>query len=219
VLIAPPALLPALKQRTTADGNELLAFTDSDALRALDTITKRRPSIVAVERTFAATPRGAALINRIKADPSLATSEVRVISHDNTFTRVATGPPSPPSTPAASIAAISDAPTEIAQALDESGTRGSPRMMMVKGVDVLVDGNPAVLVDLSVGGAQVLSAAVLKPNQRVRITLTDEGGTLRITGTIAWATFEIPPRYRAGIEFIDGGNSAAIEAYALRHKA
>ena len=47
---------------------------------------------------------------------------------------------------------------------------------------------------------------------------TDECGTLRINGAIAWATFEIPPRYRAGIEFF-GGDSAAIEAYALRHQA
>jgi hypothetical protein len=69
-----------------------------------------------------------------------------------------------------------------------------------------------------VGGAQVLSATALKPNQRVRVTLSDARGTVRISGTIAWATFEIPPRYRAGIEFL-GGDSAAIEAYALRHKA
>ena len=42
----------------------------------------------------------------------------------------------------------------------------------------MVDGNPATLVDLSTGGAQVLSATVLKPNQRVRVTLADERGTL-----------------------------------------
>ena len=206
VLIAPPALMPAIKERTAAEGQELLAFTDSDALRALEVITRRRPSIVALERTFAASPRGAALINRIKADPALTASEVRVVSHDIGYTPAAPGPGLP-----------EDSPTETSYALDEQGTRGAPRITMTRGTEVLIDGNPAVLVDLSVGGAQVLSANVLKPNQRVRVTLNDAHGAIRINGTIAWATFEIPPRYRAGVVFL-GGDSGAIEAYSLRHK-
>jgi hypothetical protein len=207
--------MPALMERTAADGHELLAFSDSDALHALDVITKRRPAIVALDRAFAASPRGAALINRIKADPSLVDSEIRVVSHDSTYARVISARTSEG---AVSLGAISDAPTQLAQSLDERGTRGTPRVTIARGVEALVDGNPAVLVDLSVGGAQVLSATALKPNQRVRVTLSDARGTVRISGTIAWATFEIPPRYRAGIEFL-GGDSAAIEAYALRHKA
>jgi hypothetical protein len=207
--------MPALRERTAAEGSELLAFPDSDALRALDVITKRRPAIVALDRAFAASPRGAALINRIKADPSLVESEIRVVSHDSSYARVVSAAGEET---AVGVAGISDAPTQMAQALDECGTRGTPRVTIAKGVEVLVDGNAAVLVDLSIGGAQVLSATVLKPNQRVRVTLSDERGTLRITGMIAWATFEIPPRYRAGVEFL-GGDSAAIEAYALRHQA
>ena len=214
VLIAAQALMPALKERTATDGHELLAFPDSDALRALDVITKRRPAIVALDRAFAASSRGSALINRIKADPALVHSEIRVVSHEGHYGRVISEPQR-----ASEVAGISDAPTQMAQALDERGTRGSPRVTMAKGVEVLIDGNAAVLVDLSVGGAQVLSATVLKPNQRVRVTLSDARGIVRLNGTVAWATFEIPPRYRAGIEFIGGGDSAAIEAYALRHKA
>ena len=212
MLIAAPALLPALKERTAAAGNELLAFTDSDALRALDVITTRRPAVVALERTFAASPRGAALINRIKADPSLADSEVRVVSHDIGHARAAATAASP------AAAVMADTPATSVSPLDEHGTRGTPRITMEKGVEVLVDGNVALLIDLSGGGAQVLSATVLKPNQRVRVTLSDERGTIRVNGSIAWATFEIPPRYRAGVEFL-GGESTAIEAYALRHKA
>ena len=207
--------MPALKERTAAEGNELLAFTDSDALRALVVITKRRPAVVALDRAFAASPRGAALINRIKADPSLADSEIRVVSHDSSYAHVVSAPTPGQST---AVAGLSDAPTQMAQTLDEQGTRGTPRVAIARGVEVFVDGNAAILVDLSVGGAQVLSATVLKPNQRVRVTLTDERGSLRLNGMIAWATFEIPPRYRAGIEFL-GGDSTAIEAYALRHKA
>ena len=213
VLIAPPALMPALKERSAADGQELLAFNDSDALRALDVITRRHPASVVLERTFAASPRGAALINRIKADPSLTDSEVRVVSHDSSFARTAAA-----AAPVLHAGVPSDLPTEASYALDEQGTRGMPRLTIARGIELLIDGNAAVLVDLSMGGAQVLSANVLRPNQRVRITLTDEHGAIRVNGTIAWATFEIPPRYRAGIEFV-GGDSAAIQAYALRHKA
>ena len=81
VLIGAADLLPALKKRTNESG-ELLTFTDAEALRALDVITKRRPQVVALERLFAATPRGAALINRIKADPALSRTEIRVVSPD-----------------------------------------------------------------------------------------------------------------------------------------
>lgn len=214
VLIAAQALMPALKERTATDGHELLAFADSEALRALEVITKRRPAIVALDRAFAASPRGAALINRIKGDPSLVDSEIRVVSHESHHARAISEPEG-----SSGVAGISDAPTQMSQALDESGTRGAPRLAMAKGVEALIDGNAAVLVDLSIGGAQVLSATVLKPNQRVRLTLTDARGTIRISGTVAWATFEIPPRYRAGIIFVGVSESAAIEAYALRHKA
>ena len=213
VLIAAQALMPALKERTATDGHELLAFADSDALRALEVITKRRPAIVALDRAFAASSRGAALINRIKGDPSLVDSEIRVVSHEGHDARVISEPEG------SGVAGISDAPTQMSQALDECGTRGAPRLAMAKGVEALIDGNAAVLVDLSIGGAQVLSATVLKPSQRVRLTLTDARGIIRISGTVAWATFEIPPRYRAGIVFVGAGESAAIEAYALRHKA
>src|SRR2546425_299126 len=56
------------------DAGELLAFTDADALRALDAIRSRRPAVVMVERAFASTPRGAALkptqrVRLVLADP------------------------------------------------------------------------------------------------------------------------------------------------------
>jgi PilZ domain len=214
VLIAAPELMPGLKERTAAGDSEILAFTDAEALHALDVITKRRPVMVALERAFAATSRGAALINRIKADPSLAQSEIRVVSQDAGHARVAPGRASSPST----LAAVVDAPGEGVESLDEQGTRSSPRVPIAEGIEALIDGNPATLIDLSAGGAQVVSTTVLKPNQHVRVTLSDRRGVLRLNGTIAWATFEIPARYRAGLKFLDV-DSAAIEAYSRRHQA
>ena len=84
-----------------------------------------------------------------------------------------------------------------------------------------MDGATAMLIDLSTVGAQVLSAGPLKPNQRVRITMVDDSGSLRFNAAVAWAKFEIPPggrpRYRAGLDFVDA-DQAAVEAYCSRHR-
>ena len=69
VLIASPEHLSALQRRD--DLGDVLAFSDTDALRALDTITRQRPQVVALERLFASTSRGTAMINRIKARGTL----------------------------------------------------------------------------------------------------------------------------------------------------
>src|SRR6185436_5539831 len=184
-------VLPSLKERADTASVEVLTFTDADALRALEVITKRRPAVVAVERVFAGTPRGAALINRIKSDPSLLGSEIRVVSHDDQDAWA--GPRR------SSEAARDNGTTPIASAhtatspqpLDQRGTRRSPRFLMTGEMEVLVDGNQAVLVNLSTHGAQLVSATVLKPGQRVRMALFDEQGTVRFNASVAWASFEI----------------------------
>ena len=61
MIVAAADLLPTLKERTAAVNGELLAFSDADALLAFQTIMQRRPRIVALERMFAVTPRGAPL--------------------------------------------------------------------------------------------------------------------------------------------------------------
>ena len=212
VLIAAADLLPALKARL-ADEHELLAFADSDALRALEVITTRRPAVVLLEQRFAATPRGAALINRIKADPSLAETRVRIAPSDTG----ASSDPEPPPLPAAPM----PVPVVVAAApLDYRGTRRAPRFSVTEAPEIVVDGNRGTLVDIATLGAQMLTPSVLKPNQRVRVALTDTGGTFRCTAVVVWAAFEIPQgstaRYRVGLEFIDA-DATAVEAYARRH--
>jgi hypothetical protein len=233
----------AFRQRAGAMDGDVLVFSDGEALRALEAITTRRPRLVALERLFAATPRGAALINRIKADPALTSTEIRVLAHDSDYSRVlprsqgaaagisqaAADPAShaPPLQPAVSthpagVAAEAAPVTTIdPPPLDEAGTRVAPRYRTQK-IEVLIDGNPATLVDLSVTGAQVVSVTILKPNQRVRMAFADAQGMVRFNAAIAWATFEIPPKigpqYRAGIEFVDA-DPAAIDAFCSRHLA
>jgi hypothetical protein len=204
VLIGSAQHLDALKEREDLRG--ALAFPDADALRALDAITRQRPSVVALERAFAGTTRGAALINRINADPSLSSCEIRIISHNT----AAQETPAPPTEAAAEIpepaAPQPESPAPAAAPLDQRGTRRAPRFRIADGVEVLIDGNPASLVDLSTVGAQVVSPTILRPNQRIRIALPDSGRPIRISAAVAWASFEIPKgttRYRAGIEFFD----------------
>ena len=100
VLIAAPDLMPKLKARAADANAELLTFSDTDALRALEAILKRRPDVVALERLFSATPRGTALINRIKADPTLTQAEIRIISQDGVQAVLASEPAAAPAKPA-----------------------------------------------------------------------------------------------------------------------
>ncbi len=235
VLIAPKNLLSAFTQRAALPDSEVLAFADTDVLRALEAITARKPRLVALERLFAATPRGAALINRINADPSLVQTEIRVLSHDSDFNRVL---PRGPATPAAPPSgATAPAPEPVARVkgaaphtftealwrgLDQKGTRRAPRYQIAHKLGILIDGNPVTLLDLSTCGAQVISPTIIRPNQRVRMALTDDAGVLRFNASIAWAAFELPPQigpqYRAGIDFVDA-DAAAVDAFCARHRA
>jgi hypothetical protein len=204
VLIAPADLLPAIRERAGESDGEVLTFSDKEPLRALSVIMKRRPKVVTIERLYAATSRGAALINRIKADPKLANSEIRIIAHNSDYMRIS------PRKPAA-----------VTEPLDQRGTRRAQRFKVSAGSIVRVDGNAGTPVDLSSVGAQIVTTGILKPGQRVRIGLEDALGVLEFNATVCWASFEIPPdsrpRYRAGFDFLDA-DGPAIEAYCNRNK-
>ena len=197
--------VPALIERSGAINGEVLQFSETDALQALEVITKRRPKVVTMERLFAMTPRGAALINRIKADPKLESSEIRVRAHDSDYSRV-----------------VPRATTKPAQALDQRGTRRAPRFKMKDTAGATIDGANAVLVDLSTIGAQLVSPAKLSPNQQVSVTLEDDAAAISFNAKVAWTSFEIQPgsgpRYRAGMEFIDA-DAEQVAAYCTRQKA
>jgi hypothetical protein len=230
VIIGASDMLDALRAR--AGVNDADVFPDTQPLQALQAITEFRPPLVVLERLFAATSRGAALINRIKSDPGLEGTEIRVLSHTGDYTRVIARPAPPQRTPgppwadvneAASAAAVDIAtPAPLAQPLDWRGTRRAPRYRAQTGVEVHVDGTPAELIDVSVLGAQVLSTNSLRPNQRVRLSLMQEQGPIRVAAAVAWAKFELPraggaPQYRAGLEFADA-DERALNGYCDKVK-
>jgi PilZ domain len=243
VIIAAVNLTPSLCERLVDEG-ELLTFADTEPIQALQTILEQHPRLIVLERLFAATPRGAALINRIKTDPQVSQAEIRVMSHTGDYTRVVsrgTGTAAEPAVEAAaapppSYTAVGTiepgeesaaADTEVAtadtpQQLDWRGTRRAPRFRIREGVEIQLDGNPAMLIDLSVMGAQVVSATILRPNQRVRISVPTDDFVMRFRGAVAWAKFELPrptepPRYRAGVEFSDA-DTPAMDDFCEKHK-
>jgi PilZ domain len=217
VLIAPSEHLQALMEREDFSGAQ--AFSAQEALRALEVITRKRPDVVVLERAFASTTRGAALINRIKADPKLSTCEIRVVAHDSEYARVPASA-APPVADGSAVAVAAPAPA--AAPLDQRGTRRAPRVRIVDGVDVAIDGNVATLIDLSVIGAQVVSPTILKPNQRVRISMGEANKPLRFSAGVAWASFELAktgPRYRAGLEFFDADADAVRQFCETKKRA
>lgn len=218
VIIGASNLLPSLCSHLSGEG-ELITFADTEPIQALQTILERRPALIVLERLFAATPRGAALINRIKTDPHLASAQVRVMSHTGDYTRqiarpgVATASATVVEAAAAAhvmpeampgTAAVAEPP----RPLDWHGTRRAQRYRLRPGVEIQLDGNAVQVIDLSTVGAQVLSNTILRPNQKVRVTIPQDETLVRCRGAVAWAKFELPqpaspPIYRAGVEFLD----------------
>jgi hypothetical protein len=233
VLIASAARLDTLTGRS--EYREALAFADTDALRAFAAIARQHPDLIVLESAFAASSPGAALINRIKADATIADCEIRILAGDRVTSEPApavfeSSSPDPGQQPVqagpAATSGTNDPPvppvdvTTREQAPVAAIAREQPRTAVaalpdsINGMELLVDGSPATLVDLSTGGAQVMSASSLKPNQRVRLTLPGSP-PIRVNGEITWAVFEMPggaPRYRAGVAFVDP-DTAGILAF------
>src|SRR4051794_37548893 len=185
VLIAASDLLESLRARF--DGDDVLAFPDADVLRALETISVRRPARVLLESGFASTSRGTALVNRLRADPSLRHVQVEVVSSATVgvVPAVASAPAPQPAVPLSQ-----------SQSLDVRGTRRAPRTAIRDGLDIVVDGAAVRLVNLSVVGAQVVSTGILKPNQKGGGSLGGESGSGRMAAGISGGRYEVPRRGR-----------------------
>ena len=169
----------------------MLAFGETEVKRALDVILARRPRLVIVNQVFAATPPGVELVDRIRRDSALQPCDIRTVPFGE-----AIGP------------------------LDMTGTRRAPRFSMPAGINADIDGHEASIVNMSLVGAQVFSEIILKPKQRLRFTVVDEGKPIRIQSVVAAVAVEIvqgAPRYRAGIEFVNA-DSAALQQFIDRNK-
>jgi hypothetical protein len=83
---------------------------------------------------------------------------------------------------------------------------------------ILVNGERAHLIDLSVTGAQVLVPTRMRPDEPVRLLLPEDAGEVRCPGNVVWSV-AVPSagtiQYRAGVKFTSP-NSKALEDYYAR---
>lgn len=94
-------------------------------------------------------------------------------------------------------------------------TRRTERQLIPGDLEVQIDDLPAILVDLSVNGAQILSPTALKPNRSVTLLLPVGERAVLCKGKIVWARLEASSealRYRGGI-FFTHVEQRAIEAF------
>ena len=157
VLVAAPECLPALQEQ--GDFGDALAFSDADALKALEAITRDRPKVIALETQFAATSRGAALIKRIKADPKLRKCEIRVVSLEGESEEFSQSDP-----------ALRGAETEAAVKLDQRGIHCRP-----------VNGHG---IPIRNGGRSVIHSARITVDQNGRTDLSRMMTATQVSNTI-----------------------------------
>lgn len=75
-------------------------------------------------------------------------------------------------------------------------------------VTVTIDQEPGQLVDLSAGGAQVVTSSMLKPGRQVRVAFPSAGPLATARAKIIWSRLEPPThgggelQYRAGLAFV-----------------
>ncbi len=128
-------------------------------------------------------------------------------------------PAAPAAAPARSARAATSAPA--GGAAPGQPTRGASRQAFREALAVQIDGEQAMLVDLSISGAQVLSQTALKPARAVRMLLPSADQPVLCRGKIAWARLEPASkgksfRYRAGL-FFTATDEAAVQAFMIRH--
>jgi chromosome segregation ATPase len=102
-----------------------------------------------------------------------------------------------------------------------SPSREASRHSFREPLEVKLDGETALLVDLSTAGAQVLSSTALKPNKPVKMLLPSSEAIILCKAKIIWSRFEPPSpgkpvRYRAGMVFTQA-DAAALHVFLTRH--
>jgi hypothetical protein len=213
VVIARSELVGAFQQHLGGDPT-VIVMDGADGPRLLGT-GERAPQVVAVDPSVIGTGLGKWVLGELRDGGEFLKTEFRVLATD------VTGVPILLRKPIEHGARLAIAGAS--QPLPRGHLRRVPRHPMEDGLHALVNGTSTALVDLSVLGAQVISPAVLRPNERVLMRiLVEADGDVRMKGAIAWSMFELPPdarspRYRAGLEFTTA-DATRLEAYCAEHR-
>ncbi|TDI23245.1 MAG: PilZ domain-containing protein [Acidobacteria bacterium] len=217
VLIASAAVVDRLKDETYILKNVLM-FADTDVALAFQAILRRHPSLVVLQRDLLGTPRMAELLGQIRTDPdpTISRLQIRVTSNVKDYMQL--------------ISRLEQAGLDAA--LEVSGDplpseyedqQWARRFRTHAGVEVQVAGTAAKLADLSLTGAQLILPRYLRPNQQVRILITDGQQVLSLAATVVRSSMEpardsaTAPHYRAGVTFIDADREA-LETFCARNQ-
>ena len=216
ILIGAAGSLEAARALLLAIRTErVLSFTDADVQAAVEAIVDTRPSAVALERGFAGSARGGALVNRIRLDPDLRDTAILVVRAGDEAAGAVTLPPQ-------AILPSAGATTPLLAPLDYRGTRQTGRTAFDLGVLVKVDGDAATVVDMSHQGAQILMVQPLRPDQRVRVWSEQPPAAFRCQAKVVWVQYELHAGsggyYRAGFRFVEA-DPAQIDAFCAERAA
>lgn len=197
-----------LRKRLAADSTVAL-FSEAESLKALDAVLHHAPRVLALDRTFAATARGAALVRQVKGEAQASATEIRVLAEDES---------NQPLILSGRMESV-DSVMKASHPLDYCGTRRALRFEVADGVHVAVNGERGRLVNLSFAGAQIVVPLRVRPDESLRLALVDGSAETRVRAIVAWSAAE--PRgpaviYRAGVEFIDP-DTESLEELCLRH--
>lgn len=210
IMIARSEQAAGLRKRFARDSTVAL-FSDAEALKALDAVLSQAPRILALDRAFAATARGAKLVRQVKAEKHASATEIRVLAEDEN------NQPLILSSRIASVESVMRA----SHPLDYCGTRRALRFDVLESVHLAVNGERGRLVNLSFAGAQLVVPVRIRPEEALRITLTEAAAEddTRVRGVVAWCTVEPTGPimiYRAGVEFTDA-DTRRIEDLCVRY--
>jgi hypothetical protein len=225
IVIADAARTTAMRSSLTLAGR-VLWFPANKLSSALDSIQLNHPKLVIVDAQVSETPQGKALLERVEK-LAIRDSSVRlIVPRSGGWTTMPLDDPSR----AANAQRASDAspvgavpPSQIAVVpATLTSTRRAPRFQVGDPLKVVVEGADAMLMDISMIGAQVMSGPILRPNQKVTIALPDSDQTVRLNAEIAWSTLQQTRQrpdahYRAGMEFTEAAGKA-LEEFCRRFR-
>jgi hypothetical protein len=172
----------------------VIPVAHTDLSRALEMIGSRRPDVVVIEQAVAASGSGSALMARLHNERYERGIEIRLLPAERAADLMSSEPGDVHPQVWLSV---------LAEPLPARPQRRAARVRAREDEQAMIDGAPVALLDVSANGLQVRSTMVLRPQQRVRVVLPPERGSVKTAAVVAWSTFEIgpTPQYRAGIAF------------------
>ncbi len=172
----------------------VIPVAHTDLSQALEMLGSKRPDVVVIEQTVAASGSGSALMARLHNERYERGIEVRLLPAERAADLMSKEPGDVHPQVWLSV---------LAEPLPARPMRRARRVPARDDEQAFIDGVAVTLLDVSSNGLQVRSNAVLRPQQRVRVMLPPERGSVKTAAVVAWSTFEIgpTPQYRAGIAF------------------